>query len=51
MFYPIKYSVTEPLEITKIKQKKVLNDEDIAILNRYEWHRVFGTTAPPMERE
>lgn len=32
----------EPPEITKIKQKKILNDADIEILNRYEWHRVFG---------
>jgi hypothetical protein len=41
----------EPAEITRIKQKKVLTDADIEVLNRYEWHRVFGTTAPPMERE
>jgi len=36
----------EPEVITRIKMKKVLDDADIAILNRYEWERVFGTPAP-----
>ncbi len=41
----------EPPEITRIKMKKVLDDEDIAILNRYEWERVFGTPTPRRELE
>lgn len=51
MFCPIKSFMQEPAEITKIKQKKVLDDKDIEILNRYEWERVFGTPAPRRELE
>jgi len=36
----------EPAEITRLKNKKVLTDEDIGILNDYQWQRVFGSPAP-----
>jgi hypothetical protein len=37
-------SKIEPEEITRIKRKRVLTDEDIEVLNRWQWHKVFGAT-------
>lgn len=32
----------EPEEIARIKRKRVLDDHDIAILNNWQWQKVFG---------
>lgn len=36
----------EPEYIKIIRQKKVLDDDDVAKYNEYQWKRVFGSSAP-----